>query len=171
MSSIGLRRQFTVGWISTGTLITFSFREYWPPRGNSLNYINRIRSAINRSSSWCKFSSGGLSGHFMPLATDNFGVLLSLNALKQVWQTHILLLTDVKFVQCSLLLCAWKWVFFNIETLFLNHVWWQHVHTYKGPIAIFAWNSLIDSSIVLKSFWIVSWGDEVKYQCHVYIFY
>ena len=46
------------------------------------------------------------------------------------------------------------WVFFNMETLFLNHVWWQHVHTNKGPTAISDWNCLIHSLILLNPFWL-----------------
>ena len=87
-SSIGLRRQFTVGWISTGTLITFPFRVYWPPYGSSLICINGIRSAINFSPRLCNLSSAGCTGHFIPLATESFGTLLSLNACKQVLQIH-----------------------------------------------------------------------------------
>ena len=98
-SSIGLGRQFTVGWISAGTLITFPFREYWPPDSSSLICINGICSAISLSSSWCKSSSWGFSGHFIPLTTDNFGMLLFLNAVKQVWQTYSSLWTDANFVQ------------------------------------------------------------------------
>ena len=50
----------------------------------SLICMNGIRSAINLSSSWCKSNSGGLIGHFIPLATDNLGTLPSFNADKQV---------------------------------------------------------------------------------------
>ena len=35
----------------------------------------------------------------------------------------LLITEDVKFVQYSLLLCSGIWVFFNMETPFLNHVW------------------------------------------------
>ena len=112
-----------------------------------------MRNAINLSSSWYKLSSGGLFGHFIPLATDSFGILLSFNEFKQVWQTHSSSLTDVNFVQYNLLICVGMWMFFSMETIFLNQVWWQNVHTYNGPTEILEWNSMIQSSIVLNLFW------------------
>ena len=48
---------------------------------------------------------GGLSGYFIPFATESFGTLPSLNADKYVRQLHSLLLTDISFMQfCSLFL-------------------------------------------------------------------
>ena len=62
-------------------------------------------------------------------------------------------------------------MFFSMDTPFLNHVWWKHVHTNNGPTAILEWNCLIHSLILLKCLCLGRLWDLLSYEFSSSILY
>ena len=154
-SLIVLGKDWTTGAISTGTFTTEPCICNCPPRGKLYNDMNGILKDINLSSNAYRHSSGGFVGNERPFATASFGILHCLSCTKHVLHNHSLFFSDTLPV---------KYLFFNsmlTEDNFLltstteceNHVWWQHVQTNVGPIAIVSWKCETHSVRFWPYFW------------------